>query len=131
MSHHSAMTGTTAKFTGKVKISRTDLTDEKVMTIIEERFDRVETREEADRAYEFLKIRLGRAYYSNRRRVFNGLQEEKPPTGEAKFVCDAKTMSGFSRMEAIRALGYPSYAKFAEAEAETAAQRGEPLTDAG
>ena len=121
------MRETTANLTGKAKISRTDLMDERVMTIIEERFDRVETREEADRAYEFLKTRLERAYHRNLRRVFNDTQEEKPLPGEAKFVRDAKAMFGFSHMEAIRALGYSSYAKFAEAEAEIAAQRGEPF----
>ena len=121
------MTETTAKLAGKAKISRTDLMDERVMTIIKERFDRVETREEADRAYEFLKARLQRVYRRNLRRVFNDLQEEKPLTREAKFVRDAKTMFGFSCMEDIRALGYSSYAKFAEAETEIAAQRGKPF----
>lgn len=113
--------------TGKSKISRTDLMDERVMRIIEERFDQVETREEADRAHQFLKIRLARTYYRNLRRVFHGLVEEQPLDEEPQYIRDAKTMFGLNRMEALRALGYPSYAAFAAAEAEIAAQRGPPF----
>ena len=113
--------------TGKPKISRTDLLDERVMRIIEERFDQVETREEADRTHEFLKTRLERAYRRNLRRVFHDIMEEKPLDDEAQYIREAKTMFGLNRMEALRALGYPSYAAFAAAEAEIAAQRGNPF----
>lgn len=116
-----------AALAGRQLITRPDLLDERVMDHIDDRFEQITNHNEADRAYEFLKARLETAYLRNLRRAFAEADESEPMTDEALFIRMAKTMFRLNRREALCALGYPSYAEFAKAEAETAARQGKPF----
>lgn len=107
--------------TGHAQIARTDRLDERVMEHLENRFSQAETRAEADRTHEFLKIRMEKSHREALRRVFDNRPEvEEKLSDEARFIRAAKTMFGLTRQEAFRSLGCDSYARFVAAESEMA-----------